>query len=191
MSTLASVRKSTARLLVGALIACAGLPAQAASPAEAPVPVRVPMPDNAKITLLIQMHMAALSQANLTGNYSVLRALGSPTFQAANSTEQLAANFAGFRSRGIDISPTLLLPPMLSGPPKLEGADLLRVSGQYDTKPQRVMFEMAFQAVNNAWRLAGIAVSTVAADQAQQGGDQPAVPASAAKAAKSGAPAKK
>ena len=87
--------------------------------------------------------------------------LGSPAFQAVNSTAQLAANFTVFRSQGIDISPTILLPPMLTGPPKMEGADLLRVSGQYDTKPQRVVFEMAFQAVNNAWRLAGIAVSTV------------------------------
>ena len=86
-----------------------------------------------------------------------------------NSAAQLAANFAIFRSQGIDISPAILLPPMLTSPAKMEGADLLRVSGQYDTKPQRVVFEMAFQAVDNAWRLAGIAVSTVAADPTQPG----------------------
>jgi hypothetical protein len=198
MSALVSARKSTACHLVGALIACAvgieGVSAQTAPPAgrpEAAVPARVPMPDNAKITLLIQIHMAALSQAILTGNYTVLRALGSPMFQAANSTDQLAAKFSSFHGQGIDISPTILFSPMLYGPPKLEGADFLRVSGQYNTTPQRVVFQMAFQAVNNAWRLAGITVSTVAADQAQQGGDQPAAPAPAAKAANSGDPAKK
>jgi len=127
------------------------------------------MPDNAKITLLIQTHIAALSHANLTGNYSILHALGSPAFQGVNSPAQLAANFAIFRSRGIDISPAILLPPILNGPPMLEGTNVLRVAGQYDTKPQRIVFEMAFQAVNNAWRLAGIAVSTVAADQTQVG----------------------
>ena len=152
------------------------------------------MPDNAKITLLIQMHIAALSHANLTGNYTVLHALGSPTFQAVNSINQLAANFTIFRTQGIDISPTILLPPMLHGPPKLEGADLLRVSGQYDTKPQRVVFEMAFQAANNAWRLAGIAVSTVAASQPQsgvQGGEKANAAGQTPKAAVSGSPTKK
>jgi len=126
------------------------------------------MPDNAKITLLIQTHIAALSHANLTGNYTVLQAMGSPAFQSLNSPAQLAQKFAGFRTRGIDIGPAILLPPMLSGPPALEGTDLLHVSGHYETKPQRVVFDMAFQAVNNAWRLAGIAVSTVAPQAAEQ-----------------------
>jgi hypothetical protein len=155
-------------LLFGAMLVCTiridGVRAQTAQPI---VPPAVSMPDNAKITLLIQTHIAALSHANLTGNYSVIHALGSPAFQAVNSTAQLAANFAIFRSQGIDISPTILLPPMLNGPPRLEGDNVLRVSGQYDTKPQRVVFELAFQAVNNAWRLAGIAVSTVVTNQTQ------------------------
>jgi hypothetical protein len=72
----------------------------------------------------------------------------------------------------------------------MEGADLLRVSGQYDTKPQRVVFEMAFQAVNNAWRLAGISVSTVAADQVVQRVEQPAAASQPPKAARPGSPAK-
>jgi hypothetical protein len=179
-----STAKRTSQLLLGAMLACTvcieSVGAQTAQPIVA---TRVPMPDNAKITLLIQIHIAALSQANLTGNYSVLHGLGSPAFQAANSTAQLAANFAIFRSQGIDISPAILLPPMLVGSPKLEGPDLLRVSGQYDTKPQRVVFDMAFQAVNNAWRLAGIAVSTVAVPPAAAAGQPP-------KATKPNSPAK-
>ena len=180
-----------ARLLFGAMLACAICIASVCAQTAQPLaPTRAPMPDNAKLTLLIQMHIAALSQANLTGNYSVLHALGSPAFQAVSSTAQLAANFTVFRSQGIDISPAILLPPMLTGPPKMEGADLLRVSGQYDTKPQRVVFEMAFQAVNNAWRLAGIAVSTVADNQVVQRVEQPAAASQPAKAARPGSPAK-
>ncbi len=186
-----STAKRTARLLLGAMLACAVcIESVCAQTAQPVVPTRVPIPDNAKITLLIQTHMAALSHANLTGNYSVLHGLASPAFQAVNSTAQLAANFANFRSQGIDISPAILLPPMLNGPPKLEGADLLRLSGQYDTKPQRVVFEMAFQAVNNAWRLAGIAVSTVAASQVVQRAEQPTAASQPPKAARPGSPAK-
>ncbi len=191
-----SAARIIARFLLSAMVGCVifinSTFAQPAAPAA--LPTRVSMPDDAKITLLIQMHMAALSHANLTGNYSVLQALGSPAFQGANSVNQLAANFTIFRTQGIDISPTQLLPPLLFGPPKLEGLDLLRVSGQYDTKPQRVVFEMAFQAVNNAWRLAGIAVRTVDAKQLQsgsQGGDQPNSVGQAAKAARPNGPTKK
>jgi hypothetical protein len=173
--------KRSARLLLGALMACA-VCIEAASAQTAQPATRVPMPDTTKITLLIQTHMAALGHGNLTGNYSVLHALGSPAFQGVNSPAKLAANFAVFRAQGIDISPTILLPPLLNAPPRLEAGNVLRVSGQYDTKPQRVVFEMAFQAVDNAWRLAGIAVSTVAANQA--GVHAPAQAPSAAQAPK-------
>ena len=187
-----SAAKHTASLLLGAVMACAACIQSASAQTAQPV-TRVPMPDNTKITLLIQTHMAALSHANLTGNYSVLHALGSPAFQTVNSTAKLAANFAVFRSQGIDISPTILLPPMLNTPPRLEG-NVLRVAGQYDTKPQRVVFEMAFQAVDNAWRLAGIAVSTVAADPTQAGVQAPVrapAPAQTPKAPRPNSPATK
>jgi hypothetical protein len=121
----------------------------------------VPIPDNSKLTLMIQLHVAALGLANLTGNYTVLHALGSPTFQAENSPAKLAENFAPFRTKGIDISPAMLFPPILVGEAKAEPKDIIRVAGFYNTSPQRIAFEIAFQAVNNAWRLADIKVQTV------------------------------
>ena len=144
------------------------------------------MPDNAKITLLVQTYIAALSHANLTGNYTVLHAMASPAFQSLNSPAQLAQKFAAFRTQGIDIGPAILLPPILSGPPALEGAGLLHVSGHYETKPQRVVFDMVFQPVNNVWRLAGIAVSTVV----PQAAEQPHLEIQIPKAAKPSGPAK-
>src|SRR6478672_4530485 len=102
MLDLTSFASRVARLLIGLMLTTAAcieiVKAQAAQPTA---PMGVPMPDDGKITLLIQMHIAALSQANLTGNYSVLQGLGSPAFQAVNSTAQLAANFTVFRSQGI------------------------------------------------------------------------------------------
>jgi hypothetical protein len=149
--------------LAGTLMCCMlGISSVSAQTARPATPAREAMPDDAKITLLIQTHIAALSHANLTGNYTVLHAMASPAFQALNSPAQLAQKFTAFRMQGIDIGPAILLPPILSEQPKMEGADVLRVSGHYDTNPQKVVFEMAFQAVNKAWRLAGIAVSTVA-----------------------------
>lgn len=145
--------------LVSCVMVSASLSAQTAKSNLLP---RVTVPDDGKITLLIQTHIAALSHANLTGNYTVLHAMASPAFQSLNSTAQLAQKFAAFRTQGIDIGPAILMPPILSERPKVDDAGLLRVSGYYDTRPQRVVFDMAFQAVNSAWRLAGIAISTVA-----------------------------
>ncbi len=129
---------------------------------------RVAVPDDGKITLLIQTHIAALSHAILTGNYTVLHALSSPAFQSLNSAAQLAQKFAAFQARGIDIGPAILMPPVLSERPKMDSSGLLRVSGYYETRPQRVVFDMAFQPVNGAWRLSGIAVSTVAPSSINQ-----------------------
>jgi hypothetical protein len=151
-------------VLLSFMVGIAPISAQTAMPAVA---TREATPDDAKVTLLIQTHIAALSHANLTGNYTVLRDMASPAFQSLNSTAQLAQKFAAYRNQGIDIGPAILLPPILSGPPVLDG-DLLRVSGHYETRPQRVVFDMAFQAVNKAWRLAGIAVSTVAPKATEQ-----------------------
>lgn len=121
----------------------------------------VAIPDAAKLTLLVQLHITALGQANLTGNYTVLRELGSPKFQAENTPEKLAENFKSFRKQGIDISPAMLFPPILAGAPSIDSANVMRVVGFYDTKPQRISFNMAFQPINNAWRLVDIAVQTV------------------------------
>jgi len=166
------------------MVGIASLSAQTAQPN---LPARVTMPDNAKITLLVQTYIAALSHANLTGNYTVLHAMASPAFQSLNSPTQLAQKFAAFRTQGIDIGPAILLPPILSGPPALEGAGLLHVSGHYETKPQRVVFDMVFQAVNNVWRLSGIAVSTVV----PQAAEQPHLEIQIPKAAKPSGPAQR
>ena len=123
---------------------------------------KVSIPDAAKLTLLIQLHITALSQANLTGNYTVLRDLGSPKFQAENSPEKLSENFKSFRKQGIDISPATLFPPVLSEAPSMDADNVMRLVGGYDTKPQRISFNLAFQPINNAWRLVDIAVQTTA-----------------------------
>ena len=52
--------------------------------AKAPQAVQPQMPDSARLAIMIQNTLLALNQANLTGNYSVMRDLATPSFQAAN-----------------------------------------------------------------------------------------------------------
>src|SRR5262245_20468190 len=61
--------------------------AQGAAQAQAALPQG--MPDAYKLNLLIRTTVIAVNQANRTGNYSVLRDLAAPGFQASNNPAQL------------------------------------------------------------------------------------------------------
>ena len=70
-------------------------------PATASPTLAVPPPE--VLLVLIRTTLVALNQAVYTGNFTVLRDLGSPAFQAANSPAQLGAIFASLRSRNIGV----------------------------------------------------------------------------------------
>jgi hypothetical protein len=117
------------------------------------------IPDDYKLAMLIRTSLIALNQANLTGNYSVLRDLGAPAFQQANNPAQLAELFANLRHRGIDLEPILVIDPQVA-PPMIDAQGMLLLKGFFPTNPEQVKFELVFQQVDAQWRLFGIAVTT-------------------------------
>ena len=160
----------------------AAAPAPASSPnqpATASPALAVPAPE--VLLVLIRTTLVALNQAVYTGNFTVLRDLGSPAFQAANSPAQLGVIFAGLRNRNIDLSPVVVVTPELSEPPLITPEHVLRLVGFFPTKPLQVQFQMLFQPVNGQWRLFGMAVDAVAAPVAAAAA--PPAPSPAAKAA--------
>ena len=118
------------------------------------------LPDSKSVLRLVWTTMAAVDHANKTGNYSVLRQLGSPGFQANNSPAALAAIFAQIRQQRIDVESTLLLEPILDFPPRSEGG-LLRVRGAFRMRPTRLEFDLLYQW-DGAWKLYAIALNPVA-----------------------------
>jgi hypothetical protein len=68
---------------------------------------------------LIWSAMAALDHANQTGNYSVLRDLGAPSFQANNSAATLGATFQALRTQRVDVANALIVSPTFEIPPTL------------------------------------------------------------------------
>lgn len=147
-----------ARLLLAVFLAAA-----AAGPAlaQAPRPVASvnAIPDQAGLARLVWSTMAAVDHANKTGNYSVLRGLGSPDFQASNGAPALSRIFAGLREQGINLSDTLSIEPAYEFAPGIEGG-MLRLRGAFRMRPQAVQFDLLFQW-NQGWMLNGIAVRTV------------------------------
>lgn len=173
-----------------------GAPGQ--SPQDAPAPPDVAagaplgMPPAEVMILMIRSTVLALSQANATGNYTVFRQLGSPTFQRNNSSARIAAAFAKLRARNLDLSPILLLIPKLYRAPEINNRGMMRVNGFFPSQPDRVNFDLLFQQVGNKWMLFGAAVDVVppkpASPQAAAPARQPQ-PGSQA-APKAAAPAK-
>lgn len=126
------------------------------------------IPDEYRLNLLIRSSIIALNQANMTGNYSVLRELGTPSFQMTNNPARLAEIFASLRARKLDLSPIMFFNPKLVSQPAIQDNQILRLTGFFPTAPEQVNFDLAFQLFANQWMLAGIAVSTSPANEAQR-----------------------
>ena len=136
----------------------AGAPAFAqTAPAQA-VPAQAAVPDRLIIIRQVWSAMAALDHANRTGNYSVLRDLGAPSFQANNSAATLGAIFEQLRRQQVDLSNTLLVQPTLEFAPTIVQGGLLRVRGTFPLRPTPVGFDLLFQNVSGEWKIFGLAV---------------------------------
>jgi hypothetical protein len=120
----------------------------------------VPSPE--VLLMLVRNCIVALNQANFTGNYTVLRDLGSPSLQTTSAAE-LGIAFADLRKQGVDLSPALILSPALSDAPAVAQDGVLRLAGHFPTKPLQINFIMTFQPVAGTWKLHGLSVNTIQA----------------------------
>lgn len=194
---LSPMRALFAGLMIAAAL-LAGPQRGLAETANPQVEVGAPaMPDPYKMNMLIRTTLMGLSQANLTGNYTVLRDLGSPSFQAANSAARLTEAFTDLRQRRLDFSPILFFNPKLVREPALDEAARLRLRGFIETRPEQINFDMLFENVAGEWRLFGLAVQmqpapadTAAAEQTAPSADRATSPVKNARVPGSASPAK-
>jgi hypothetical protein len=108
---------------------------------EAPRPAPI---DRNGVLILIRSALLALDEANKTGNYSVLRDLGAPGFQQANSDARLAEIFApqrktefrSFRRRGAGTATEPVAADRSQGH--------LRMAGFFPSVPTQVNFELLY-----------------------------------------------
>lgn len=127
---------------------------------------------------LIRSTLLTLNDANRTGNYTVLRDLAAPEFQARNTSADLALIFSDLRRRNFDLFSVALAAPQLTTPPALDANKMLRLTGLFPTRPLQIHFDLLFQDVGGQWRLFGIAVATPQASvQSQEPPAEPTPPA--------------
>jgi hypothetical protein len=132
-------------------------PAPRASAAAAP---SLPVPDQLSLAKLLWSTMSAIDHANKTGNYSVIRDLGSPGFQATNNAAVLANAFAGIRQQRLDLADTLLFEPAYEfAPGIIQG--MLRMRGTFPMRPTGVAFDFLYEW-HDGWRIHGVALRPIA-----------------------------
>jgi hypothetical protein len=148
-----------------AFASCAALaetkPAPAKPAAQAPQAKQELKMETVQLVGLIKSTIMALQHANQTGNYSVLRDLGTPVFRERFDQAQLTAIFSNLRSRGVNLSPVLFLAPNLTKQPELTEGNQLRIVGDFPTQPLKIQYEMLFLQIDGVWRIDGLAVDAV------------------------------
>lgn len=148
-----------ARLCVamGAALMMAGASEASAqtTASQGPKPAQI---DRNGVLILVRSTLLALDHANKTGNYTVLRDLGSAGFQA-NSAARLGEIFAKLRTDNLDLSGVAVIEPQLSLLPQIEANGLLHMTGLFPSVPTQVNFDLMFAPTNGQWRLFGISVS--------------------------------
>jgi hypothetical protein len=135
-------------VLLGAGAIATGATEQQAKPAQI---------DRSGVLILVRSTLIALDQANKTGNYTVLRDIGSPAFQA-NSAARLGEIFAGLRRDALDLSGVLVIDPQLTLLPELDAEGMMRMTGFFPSAPAQINFDLVYAPVNGQWRLFGISV---------------------------------
>ena len=166
-------------ILVAGLLVCSPLgdasaqekpagpkPSRPATPKSAPQQQTVPMTIEQAL-YLVRSTLLTLNDANRSGNYTVLRDLAAPDFQASNTAADLAQTFFDLRRRNFDLYGAALLAPQFTVMPALDQSGMLHLAGYIPTRPQQINFDLVFQVVGNRWRLYGISISTPEAAPAQ------------------------
>lgn len=88
---------------------------------------------DSQLATLIISTLVTLNDANFTGNYSLLREIASPNFQASNGSGRPSGIFTELRDWRFDFSPIILLQPKLVRTPSIDRSGRLRLTGYFAT----------------------------------------------------------
>jgi hypothetical protein len=156
------VSRLAAAFLVASVAAAAGAGQQQPAPG-------LVVPSDETLAIMIKSVLITFNDANITGNYSVLRDLGSPDFRDSNSAASLAEIFQDMRKNRINIAPIVLYQPKLIRKPEIDAQGDLVLEGFFETRPEQVNFLVVYRAVEGLWRLFAIRVTTKAVPAAPAG----------------------
>ena len=133
-------------------------PATTAQPAAQP-PAQQAVIGYPQALILIRSALAAVQQANETGDYDVLYRLGSINFQASNPPARLAQIFAPTRS--FNLNAVLVVEPKFTTLPHIAGKNQLAMEGYFPVDGRKVRFMLIYEPEGERWRMLGIGVDVI------------------------------
>jgi len=111
------------------------------------------------LVMLIRTAIVALHQANVTGNYALLREISAPDLQNTQTPASLTQAFAPLRDNNVDLGSIAVYDPSLITPPQIGPDGILRLNGFFASERGQINFALGFRVVNAHWRLVGINVT--------------------------------
>lgn len=109
---------------------------------------------------LIRNTLTALSHANISGNYTVLRDLGSDRFRQSHKPADLAAIFKNLRDRNVNLGAVLTANPSHAKPPQIDAfRGRMLLEGGFPTKTQTINYAITFQHTPKGWMIDDLSVA--------------------------------
>ena len=110
---------------------------------------------------LIRDALTAVNQANLTGNYTVLRDYASRPFHASNTATDLAALMQRVRTERLNLLPVLTTDPVIDRSDVSLDRRIIRLSGRFPVSPRPITFDLEFLNEDGIWRIYGLSVGAI------------------------------
>ncbi len=131
----------------------------------APAHAQLKAPTGQLQEILIKTSLLTFNDANLTGNYDVLHARLAKPFRDQFSPDRLKQVFKGFSDQKIDLGVIAAKAPVPEGEAKVDDRGALLLKGYFDTRPSRVMYDLAFLPSEGEWKLIKINVNVKPLDE--------------------------
>jgi hypothetical protein len=130
----------------------------ASGPAWAGADEPVSLPDARRAAGLVRATLLSLNEANLTGNYSVLRDASAPDFRRDFTEARLAETFAVLREKRLDLVTSAPLDPVIADASYIPYRNIVVYRGTVPVAASSmpnfdVNFNLAYQFVEGRWRL--------------------------------------
>ncbi len=123
--------------------------------------VNTRLPSDRLQVRLIKNALIALNNANVTGNYSVLREFCSPELRREKKASDFALAFHNVHDRSRDMSVIMELQPIQTRPPAMTVDRRMHLVGYFPTQPLLLHYHLVFLNTESGdWWLDGIVVRT-------------------------------
>lgn len=110
--------------------------------------------------MLVKTTLLTFNDANLTGDYSVLRAKSSKPFREQFNEEKLKEIFKDFVDKKVDLGIVAIKPAIPDADGAVDKNGVLELSGHFATQPKILKYKLQYFVSEGLWKPYGIHVST-------------------------------